>query len=337
MKKIISATTVLVLFSYTISGQISTASETFINMAQNLEKESGFIIEGPSLLHTCIGNYYINDLPSDISNAHWVITDNSKLQIIEENGINGCRVERVSFKSNNIGAFYPREVYPHGKTELVFNFEWNGYFYSVSKTITFGVEPRIDGIFELETNQGIRGSEAGYTLNQMTSYYFVGNIEGQDNSRNAASGYEYRWVVNPQGMPIFPSEHFGKSTRQFPISFSEVGNYTLSLSIADGCGFGEKLHQPFVVAESNLYSIAPNPVSNELLFTSLVNPAQCRSGRGTVVFHDIRSGAVVFQQSHDFCTTFSISTHTIPNGLYLVRLVMNGHLIQQENIWVRHL
>jgi len=220
MKKIILTMTALVLFAYTIYGQISAQGDTFINTAQQVEFGTGFVIEGPSLLYACAADYSIHNLPSDITNAHWTITDNRKLKITEDNGVNGCHVERVPFKSHDREAFCSTEVYPYGKAELVFKFEWGGYFYSVSKTIKFGV--------------------------------------------------------------------------------------------------------------------APNPVSDELLFTSLVNPAQCRSGRGNVMFHDIRTGALVFQYSNDFCSTFSISTYPIPNGLYLVRLVMNGQLIQQENIWILH-
>jgi hypothetical protein len=306
----------------------------------NVELIRSLTIDGTSSLYTCIGDYYINNinyLSFDINNARWTITDNSKLRIIEDNGINGCRVERIAFKSYDPDVFSSVEVYPVGETELTLEFEWNENFYSISKIITFGVTPQIEGIFELGTNQSIQYySDLGYILDQMTPYYFSGNTEEQDDSSDIIPEYEYWWKVFPQGMPTFPSKYFGKDTKQRPVKFPEAGTYILSLSIIDGCGVSEKARQPIIVPESNLYSITPSSMTEELLFASLINQAQCKTGRGEVMFHDTRTGALVFQQSHDFCSSFSIYTHPIPGGLYLVRLVMNGQLIQQENIWVLH-
>jgi len=337
MRRFIIAITVLVLPVYTVYGIESSSESVFINTAKDLELTHDLIINGMSSLYTCTGHYHVTNLPADISNARWVITDDSKLRIIEDNGINGCRIERVAFNTYDIDTFSSVEVYPQGETELIFEFERNGHSYAVSKTITFGATPRIEGIFELDANRSIeRHPDRGYMLDQTASYYFIGKAEEHDNNNDIHHHYEYRWKVVPQGMPIFPTKYFGKDTKPRPASFSEAGTYVLSLSIADGCGVSEKVRKPIVVSESNSYSITPDLLANELRFTSHVNPAQCKSGRGNVMFHDSRTGALIFQQTHDFCSSFSIPTHTIPNGLYIVRMVMNDKLIQQENVWVRH-
>jgi len=341
MRRFIIAITVLVLPIYTIYGvENSTEGITIntvnVNTAKDVELTRNLTINGMSSLYTCVGYYHTNNLPADITNARWTVTDDSKLRIAEDNGVNGCHIERIAFNSYDTDTFSSIEIYPQGETELIFEFEWNGHPYTVSKTITFGATPRIEGIFELDANRKIeRHSDMGYMLDQTASYYFVGNSE-EHNSSDVHHQYEYRWKVSPQGIPAFPVKYFGKDTKPRPASFSEAGTYVLSLSITDGCGVSEKVRKPIVVTESNSYSITPDLFSNELRFTSQVNPARCKSGRGNVMFHDSRTGALIFQQTHDFCSSFSIPTHTIPNGLYIVRMVMNDKLIQQENVWVRH-
>ena len=226
MKKFIFTISILTLSIFTAFGQKSAN----LNKADDVSIIYDLLINGPSSLSTDIGEYYINNLPADITDAHWVITDNSNLNIITDNGVNGCRIEHLSFKSFDAETSSFIDVYHDGESKLIFEFEWNNNIYSISKTITFDT-PDI---------------------------------------------------------------------------------------------------------ESNSYSITANPMTKELVFTNLTNPTQCQPERGTVLFIDLKSGAIVFQQSYDFCSSFSIATHTIPNGLYTVNMVMNGQKIKQKNIFVCH-
>ena len=227
MKKLIFTITILALSIFTAFGQKSAP----LNNTEEIDLIYDLLINGPSSLSTDIGDYYIDNLPTDITDAHWIITDNSNLNIVADNGVNGCRIEHLSFKSFDAETSSFIDVYHEGESELIFEFAWNDDIYSVLKTITFENIPDI---------------------------------------------------------------------------------------------------------ESNAYSITANPMTKELVFTNLANSAQCKPERGTVLFIDLKTGATVFQQSYNFCSSFSIATHTIPNGLYAVNMVMNGQKIKQKNIFVYH-
>ncbi|MCL2097615.1 MAG: hypothetical protein FWH23_02500 [Bacteroidales bacterium] len=229
MKKFTFTITAIILSVYSVYGE-GTVGKSFTTHEDRSSLIYNLTIEGPSSLYTDIGDFYIDNLPSDISWAHWSVTDNNNLSIVEDNGVSGCRIERVPFKSYDIETSSFVDVYLQGEAKLMLEFEWEGEVYTISETITFEDLPRV---------------------------------------------------------------------------------------------------------ESNLYSITSHHTSKEILFTNLINPARCNAGRGAVLFIDFKSGATIFQQYYDFCSTFSIATHTIPNGLYIMRLILNGQIIQQNNIWLR--
>jgi len=293
---------------------------------------SGYNPHPGMIIGSCTGDYYIDDLPVGVSQGTWRLTDNSKLSIIQNNGVNGCRVERKSFYSYDTDVFEtpPIEVYPNGGTELIFEFVWNGSIYSVSTSIAFGVTPRIGGIFKVgDTPSGINSTN--YILNTTDSYFFSSFTK--EFLPFSLPSFQYRWVVTPQqGIPASPSQYSGKETSSQPASFAVPGTYVLNLSIHDGCGLSEKSYQPFVVKDSDIYLIHPNPFINDLYFTRL--PGACKSPNiGTVVIQNIQTGALIFKQDYDFCLSFSISFNKMLTGLYLVTLVgQKGTIIQQQTI-----
>ena len=299
-----------------------------------------YTLSGPSTLCDCSDNYYPNNLPSGVSQGTWTVTNNNLLQAIG-NGASGCTLTRVAELSSDTDVFDgspPINIYPQGEAELIFQFEWNGDSYSVSKTISFGVRPSIEGIIEDSYGLPVLYSNEAdsYVLMQLGSYYFTAD------GNSGPCSYTYRWVVSSEeNQAYIPSLHFGSSTQNDPVTFGEEGYYNLSLSVADGCGFGRKLHQLLYLVQYQLllgpiYLLSPNPFSSYINFNHFVLgpcfPPSSNSVNEIRIYGIPKGPEYIFCKGCDFCAQSFTIFPNLPTGWYLVQLIQNNQVIQSTTM-----
>jgi hypothetical protein len=95
------------------------------------------------------------------------------------------------------------------------------------------------------------------------------------------------------------------------------------------------------------YSLYPNPASSTLHFevnvtqTQSATPQQtaksAKSAKCEVQFFNTQTGGLTFKQTVlSFDTNFDIDLSSVPDGIYVLRLVRDGEIVQTQNIIVQH-
>ena len=329
-----SNTTSATIKALTLNGQSGTLTAWVHGVAVNkVFTTCKPVISGSFYIsNDCDGDFHISGLPSNVTNDVWKVTDDTKVEIIDDKGISGCTLTRKSFPVSppDVFGILPTDYYPYGETELIFEFQSGGNPYSVSQAIDFGITPQITAVKTMYTHQLAPYNSGTYTLDKSTMYYFSAEPEWP----YFAMGDIFCWIADLRGShPPVASIYLGSNTMNNPALFTVAGTYDLSLAAIDGCGMSDKTYTTLIVPGSNGYLMYPNPVTTSLTIKSL--DSGCVSPNYVdIMIYDTGSNLVDQHLHQDICYPLSIDvTNLLTYGnIYAVSILQGGNVLHVQLI-----